>query len=127
VEDGLQAKFSIPYTVAYTLLYGVPSAPSCFSAVDEAARALAREHVGVRVDDALPETGALLELGGEPVAKVGTATGSPSRPMTDAQLAAKVSMLGAGHLRSMLESPDAPARDLAAAALEGLGGPQLVS
>jgi len=120
VEDGLQAKFSIPYTVAYTLLYGVPSAPSCFSAVDEAARALAREHVRVRVDEALPETGAQLELGGEPVAKVETATGSPSRPMTDEQLAAKVSMLGAGHLRSMLESPDAPARDLAAAALERL-------
>jgi 2-methylcitrate dehydratase PrpD len=120
VEDGLQAKFSIPYTVAYTLLYGVPSAPSCFSALDEAARALAREHVRVRVDEALPETGAQLELGGEPVAKVETATGSPSRPMTDEQLAAKVSTLGATHLTSMLESPDAPARDLAAAALEGL-------
>ena len=33
VADGLQAKFSIPYTVAYTLLHGVPSAPSCFSAL----------------------------------------------------------------------------------------------
>ncbi len=120
VEDGLQAKFAIPYTVAYTLLYCVPSSPSCFRAVDEPARALAREHVGVRVDDALPETGAQRELGGETVATVETATGSPSRPMTDEQLAAKVSMLGAGHLKRMLESPDAPASDLAAATLEGL-------
>lgn len=120
VGDGLQAKFSIPYTVAYTLLYGPPSAPSCFSTVDEAARALARERVSVRVDDALPETGAQLELGEEPVARVETATGSPSRPMTDEQLAAKASVLGGGHLRRMVESPDAPARVLAAAALGGL-------
>ena len=54
------------------------------------------------------------------MARVETATGSPSRPMTDEQLVAKVSTLGATHLTSMLESPDTQARDLAAAALEGL-------
>jgi 2-methylcitrate dehydratase PrpD len=120
VADGLQAKFSIPYTVAYTLLHGAPSAPSCFRTVDEAARVLAREQVRVRVDEALPETGAQIELEGEPVASVETATGSPARPMTDEQLTAKLAALDAGHLRNMLKPRDLPASDLAAAALQGL-------
>ena len=48
VADGLQAKFSIPYLTAYTLLHGPPSVDS-FAAVDGDARRLA-ERVRVRTD-----------------------------------------------------------------------------
>src|SRR5438105_1592758 len=55
VQDALAAKFSIPYAVAYTLLYGPPLAPSCFRAVDAQARQLAEKRISVRLDVSLPE------------------------------------------------------------------------
>ena len=49
--DGLQAKFSIPYTTAHTLLHGPPGVES-FAAPDAAARSFAAERVRVRTDAA---------------------------------------------------------------------------
>jgi 2-methylcitrate dehydratase PrpD len=116
VTDGLQAKFSIPYAVAYTLLHGPPAEPSCFHSVDPAARRLAADQVRVRVEEALPETGAVLEAGGEELARVESATGSPANPMKADQLAAKVRQLTAGRLEGVLAEPSLPARDVLAAA-----------
>jgi 2-methylcitrate dehydratase PrpD len=61
VTDGLQAKFSIPYLTAFTLLHGPPRASS-FTAVDDDARRLP-ERVQVPTDATLLE--ALLEVDGE--------------------------------------------------------------
>src|SRR3954471_11469418 len=63
VATGLEAKFSIPYLVAYTLLRGAPRLES-FDAVDPAARALAGERVRVTTDPALLESEAVLLSGG---------------------------------------------------------------
>src|SRR3954452_19057166 len=89
VATGLEAKFSIPYLVAFTLLRGAPGVAS-FAAVDREARALAAERVRVRVDASLLESEAVLIAGEEEVARIPAALGSPARPMDDAALAAKV-------------------------------------
>jgi 2-methylcitrate dehydratase PrpD len=109
VDDGLAAKFSIPYTVAYTLLHGPPLEPACFYRVDGRARALAAERVTVREDASLPETGA--ELTG---VRVQWATGSPANPMTDDRLAEKLRRLAGDRLEGILERE---ARLIAAQAL----------
>jgi 2-methylcitrate dehydratase PrpD len=116
VTDGLQAKFSIPYTVAYTLLHGPPIEPSIFDAVDPEAQALSADRIEVRLDDSLAETAARIELDGKEPASVETATGSPALPMSDEQLSAKVKRLSGDRLDGALESS---ARDALAAA--GLG------
>jgi 2-methylcitrate dehydratase PrpD len=118
VTDGLEAKFSIPYTVAYTLLNGVPRAPSAFEEIDGEARSLARERVEIGLDDSLPETAALLSLdGGEPF-RVDAAIGSPGRPLSAQQLETKLDGLGATHLAQLASDPATPARDVLAVALE---------
>jgi len=116
VTDGLEAKFSIPYTVAYTLLHGPPADPSVFDAVDREAHALSEDCIEVRVDDSLAETAARLELDGEELGSVEAATGSPARPLTDEQLAAKVERLTGGRLDGVLE---ASAREVLAASRLG--------
>jgi 2-methylcitrate dehydratase PrpD len=114
-EDGLQAKFSIPYLVAYTLLHGPPSVTS-FAALDsEALEGVAR--VDVRDDASLLESEARLEAGGRELARVEAALGSPARPLSAAQLAEKVRSLAGGDLDGALGDPDRPARDL----LEAVG------
>jgi 2-methylcitrate dehydratase PrpD len=105
VEDGLQAKFSIPYTVAYTLLHGPPLEPGCFVAVDSEARRLASTRVVVRVDDSLPETGASLALGSDELARVEWARGSPANPMSEEELAAKRRRLAGARLEYLLDDP----------------------
>jgi 2-methylcitrate dehydratase PrpD len=105
VEGGLQAKFSIPYTVAYTLLYGPPLQPSCFLAVDAEARRLAAARVVVRLDDSLPETAASLALGSDELARVDWARGSPANPMSEQELAAKVNRLAGARLDGLLDDP----------------------
>jgi 2-methylcitrate dehydratase PrpD len=116
VETGLEAKFSIPYVTAYTLLHGPPSAPEAFAAVDEGARTLAGERVSVETDEALGEAEAVLEAAGEEVARVPAATGSPDNPMTPERLAAKVRLLTADRLDGALDDPAAPAAGLLDAA-----------
>jgi 2-methylcitrate dehydratase PrpD len=118
VADGLQAKFSIPYLVAYTLLHGEPGVGS-FGAVDPAARTFAAERVTVRTDPRLGESEAVIEAGGEEIARVAHSLGSPARPMSAAQLQAKVSGLAGTRLDGVLDDPARPAAEVLAAA--GLG------
>ena len=119
VADGLQAKFSIPYTTAHTLLHGPPTVDS-FATPDEAAAKLA-ERIGVRTDAGLGETEARLESAGAVVATVRHARGSPQNPMDGQALARKVERLAPG-LSSVLDNPGAPAaRAVAAAGLARSG------
>jgi 2-methylcitrate dehydratase PrpD len=113
VETGLQAKFSIPYLAAYTVLHGAPTAPSAFDGVDEAAAALASERVSVETDEELGEAEAVLLREGEEAARVPFATGSPERPMTAERLAQKVTELGGDELAGVLDDPECPATDVA--------------
>jgi 2-methylcitrate dehydratase PrpD len=112
--DGLQAKFSIPYLVAYTLLHGPPTVAS-FARLD--ADALAGVgRVAVRTDASLLESEARLEAGGEQIARIEAALGSPARPMGPDELTGKLRALTGGRLDGALDDPDRPARDLLAAA-----------
>jgi 2-methylcitrate dehydratase PrpD len=114
-ETPLQAKFSIPYTVAFTLLHGPPTVDA-FTAVEPAARALARERVHVTTDPALAESEAVLLLDGREAARVTAALGSPERPMDAGQLAAKVHGLAGERLDGVLDEPLRPATEVLAAA-----------
>ena len=111
VTTGLQAKFSIPYTVAFTALHGPPGVDD-FHAVDPDARALAAR-VRVETDASLGESEAVLESGGESV-RVPAALRSPPRPMTAAQLGQKVRTLTGDRLDGALDDLGRPARDLLA-------------
>jgi 2-methylcitrate dehydratase PrpD len=114
VADGLQAKFSIPYLTAYSLLHGPPRL-AAFDAVDEAARALAHR-IELRTDDTLLESEAVLEAGGERAGHVEAALGSPARPMDEAALRAKLRELAGSRLDGALDDLGVPAAALAAAA-----------
>jgi 2-methylcitrate dehydratase PrpD len=112
--DGLQAKFSIPYLVAFTLLHGAPRVES-FAGVDAEARELAATRVSVRTDAALGESEARLEGGGDRLT-VEAALGSPIRPMTEEGLTAKVRDLAGSRLDGVLDDPSTPARAVLEAA-----------
>ena len=91
LSDGLQAKFSIPYIAAHTLLHGAADRAELRGAVDEEARSFAAAQVAVRTDPALLEMEARLEVGGQVVgARFASPRGSPQRPMDAAALARKV-------------------------------------
>jgi 2-methylcitrate dehydratase PrpD len=111
VTTGLEAKFSIPYLTAFTLLHGPPVVES-FARVDPGARAMAAERVRVRTDDTLLESEARLEAGGRELARVEAALGSPTRPMDAAALAAKVHALAGDALDGVLDDDALPARAL---------------
>jgi 2-methylcitrate dehydratase PrpD len=111
VADGLQAKFSIPYLVAFTLLHGPPAVES-FRSVDEEARALAGKRVRVRTDAALEESEAVLEVGGKVLARVEAARGSPARPMSEEELSGKVEALAGDRLDGVLDDSDRPVREV---------------
>jgi 2-methylcitrate dehydratase PrpD len=111
VADGLQAKFSIPYLVAYVALHGEPE-PASFDAVDPEVQALAHSRVTLSTDDALGESEAVLAVGGEEVARVEHSRGSPERPMSADELAAKCRMLAGDRLDGLLDDRDAPAQTL---------------
>jgi 2-methylcitrate dehydratase PrpD len=113
VADGLQAKFSIPYLVAYVALHGEPE-PSSFDALDPDVQALARD-VAVVTDETLGESEAVLAVAGEEVARVPASRGSPERPMSAGQLAAKCHTLAGDRLDGLLDDRDAPAQTLLAA------------
>jgi 2-methylcitrate dehydratase PrpD len=116
VADGLQAKFSIPYLVAFVALHGEPD-PSSFDAVDPEVQALARSRVTLSTDDTLGETEAVLAVGGDELARVEHSRGSPERPMSADELAAKCRMLAGDRLDGLLDDRDAPAQTL----LDALG------
>ncbi|PWU18330.1 MAG: hypothetical protein C5B48_14815, partial [Candidatus Rokuibacteriota bacterium] len=115
VADGLQAKFSIPYLVAFALLRGAPRARD-FGAVDPEARALARNAVAVTTDARLGEMEARLESGGATVAHIETALGSPARPMDAKRLRDKLHELADGRLDGVLDDHGVPAAEVVAAA-----------
>jgi hypothetical protein len=76
------------------------------------ARALARDRIGVRVDDSLLESEARIVVDGAEVARVEAAIGTPRRPMDAAALAAKVRSLAGDRLDGALDDASAPAADL---------------
>lgn len=108
VEDGLQAKFSIPYLTAFALLNGAPRVQH-FDAVDDETRAFAAEHVRVRTDPTLDQSEARVERDRSVLARVVAPLGSPGRPMDETALAAKVSDLAGDSLAGLLDDPSSPA------------------
>jgi 2-methylcitrate dehydratase PrpD len=115
VTDGLQAKFSISYLVAFALLRGAPGHRD-FGTVDAAARTLARDSITIVVDPALGEMAARIDSRGETIAQVQTALGSPGRPLDATQLRAKVRDLAGRDLDGVLDDPAVAARDVLGAA-----------
>jgi 2-methylcitrate dehydratase PrpD len=113
-EDGLQAKFSLPYLVAFALERGAPGVDD-FAEADSEIRAAA-QRVELQPDDSLAEQEAVLRAGDEELARVEAALGSPARPMSEAQLAAKVRSLAGDRLEGILDDPDRPAAEVLAAA-----------
>ena len=111
VADGLQAKFSIPYLVAFVVLHGEPE-PASFDGVDPAARALAAERVRLTTDESLRQAEAVVALDGEVVARVPASRGSPEAPMDAGELAAKCRSLAGDRLEGVLDDRDAPAQTL---------------
>jgi 2-methylcitrate dehydratase PrpD len=105
----LQAKFSIPYTVAFTLLHGPPRLAD-FAALDDGALRLSKE-VEVRADDAPGESEAIIEAPGAPPFRIEAALGSPQRPLTQEQLEAKVASLTSLPLQVFVRD-DTPAADV---------------
>jgi 2-methylcitrate dehydratase PrpD len=116
VEDGLAAKFSIPYCVAHALVHGPPGVRD-FAALDAGTRQRAAR-VSVVVDESIPEWGAALSVGGRDLARVPCPRGAPERPASAEDLAAKLSDLVGERLDGILDDPAAPAaRALDAAGL----------
>ncbi|MGZ8667078.1 MAG: MmgE/PrpD family protein [Solirubrobacterales bacterium] len=108
--DGLEAKFSIPYLTAHTLLHGAPGLGSFAAVEPDAARLVAR--VEVRADRALGVSEAVLEVDGEEAARVQAARGSPGRPLDPAGREAKRRSLAGERLDGALEDPDRPLGEL---------------
>ena len=108
--DGLEAKFSIPYLTAYTLAHGPPRVES-FDAVDPQVVERARV-IEVRSDPRLRESEFVLEAGGEELARVEAARGSPERPMDAAALREKLDGLAGPELAGALDDIGRPAVEL---------------
>ncbi len=106
VADGLEAKFSIPYCVAHTLMRGAPGVRD-FAAVDETVSERARL-VAVSVDDSLPEFGAIVRVG-EEVSRVQWPRGAPDRPVTPSELRGKLIDLVGDRLEGLLDDLERPA------------------
>jgi 2-methylcitrate dehydratase PrpD len=107
VQDGLSAKFSIPYCVAHTMLHGPPGVRD-FVEVDAQVSERSRL-VGVDVDATLPEFGAVLKAGGAEIARVPCPRGAPARPAGAPDLAAKLADLAGTRLDGILDDPGVPA------------------
>jgi 2-methylcitrate dehydratase PrpD len=110
VANGLEAKFSIPYLVAFVALRGEPE-PSSFDRLSPEVQTVAKR-IRVTTDEALRETEAVLIADGEEVARVPASRGSPERPLTADQLAAKCERLVGDRLDGILADRDAPAQTL---------------
>lgn len=117
VDTGLQAKFSIPYTVASTLLHG-PPVPVTFASVDDDARELAGR-VTVVTDEGLAESEAIVRWrggAGELDARIGHARGSAQHPLSADERRDKIRLLGGTRLLGALDDQATPAAEVAAAA-----------
>jgi 2-methylcitrate dehydratase PrpD len=115
VADGLSAKFSIPYCVAFTLMHGPPGVRD-FAAVDGAVAERARL-VRVSVDESLPEFGAVLRFRGGEVARVEWPRGAPDRPVSPSELQRKLADLAGDRLDGLFDDLGRPA----SAALQAAG------
>jgi 2-methylcitrate dehydratase PrpD len=107
VDDGLSAKFSIPYCVAHTLSHGPPHVRD-FVAVEAATRADARR-VRVTLDGSVPQFGAVLTAAGRELARVDGPGGSPGRPVAAEELEDKVADLSGDRLRGVFDDLDTSA------------------
>lgn len=114
VTDGLSAKFSIPYCVAHTLCRGAPRTAD-FARLDGGVVERSAT-VSVTVDASLPSWGAVLKLAGREAIRVDGPRGAPEHPVTEAELAGKVSDLAGDRLRGMLDDPQRPAVEVLRAA-----------
>jgi len=117
VENGLAAKFSIPYCVAHALVHGPPRVRD-FAALDAETRERARK-VTVVNDESLPEFGAVLAAAGREWTRIPCPQGAPGRPAAPSDLAAKVVDLAGERLDGVLDDLDAPA--MVAVDAAGLG------
>jgi 2-methylcitrate dehydratase PrpD len=106
-EDGLSAKFSIPYCVAFTLAHGPPGVRD-FASIDPAVGART-SLVTVAVDEELPEFGAVVSAAGRELARVPSPRGTPERPVEAAELAEKVAALAGDRLHGLLDDLARPA------------------
>jgi hypothetical protein len=86
-----------------------------FAAVDPGVSARA-ELVSVKVDESLPEFGAVLTESGGELARVEAPKGSPERPVDASELAQKVSDLTDARLDGLLDDLERPASDVRTAA-----------
>jgi 2-methylcitrate dehydratase PrpD len=114
VDDGLAAKFSIPYCVAHTLGHGPPRVRD-FARVDADTRELAVQ-VRVSVDRSLPEFGAVITVGAEERARIPCPRGAPERPASAADLATKLAELAGTRLNGLFDDLRRPAATALAAA-----------
>ncbi len=115
VADGLQARFSIPYLAAFALLRGAPDVPG-LADVDAEVRAFAAARVRLVEDGALAESAARLEdAGGAILGLVVASPGSPERPMSPADLTAKIHALAGERLDGALDDDDRPVAGLLSA------------
>jgi 2-methylcitrate dehydratase PrpD len=109
--DGLQAKFSIPYLTAYTLLNGPPLVES-FERVDPAAAERAKS-IEILTDRSLLESEFVLsDVRGDELVRVKAALGSPQHPMDADALRAKIEGLAGAELAGALDDPLQPAANL---------------
>ncbi len=116
-RTGLEAKFSIPYLVAWALIHGRPGVED-FADVDEQVLAAA-ERLVVEADESLGQSEAVIDRDGYELARVVEALGSPSRPMNEGELEQKVRSLAGAGLAPALDDPAAPAAGALSAA--GIG------
>ena len=77
--DGLQAKFSIPYLTAYTLLNGPPVVDSFERSTPPPSSG--RESIEVLTDARCSSPSSCCPRGGEELIRVEAALGSPQQPM----------------------------------------------
>jgi 2-methylcitrate dehydratase PrpD len=113
-RTGMEAKFSIPYLAAWALVHGRPTVES-FDAVDQDVLGAA-ERLIVEADATLDQSEAVLDRDGYELARVVEALGSPSRPMSKAELEEKVRTLAGPGLVGVLDDPERPAAEVLAAA-----------
>ncbi len=114
VSDGLSAKFSIPYCVAHTLTRGAPRTADFAQLDGDVVRRAAA--VSVSLDDSLPQWGAVLQPAGGDAVRLDGPRGAPGRPITEAELAGKVSDLAGDRLDGIFEDPGRPAGQVLRAA-----------
>ena len=107
--DSLQAKFSIPYTTAFSFLHGPPTVGD-FRSLDPEALELSG-HIEVLPDLDVGESGATFDMQKWDPITASAALGSPARPMDEQALHAKVRALAGVSLEGALH-PGTPASEV---------------